>query len=99
MLRGALVFWWARFRGRPKWSEGLRLSARAFLVVFRTDFVTFVWVSEAFEGVLALAGLRPENPKGGVPSAPLRTSLRPDTSNGMQNNLLRSILVPCPCLK
>ena len=68
MLRGALFFWWARFLGRPRWSEGPRLSGRAFLVGFRTDFVTSVWVSDVFSGVLALADLRPagaRKPKGG----------------------------------
>ena len=45
MLRGALFFWWDRFLGRLRWSEGPRLSGRAFLVGFRTDFVTSVLVS------------------------------------------------------
>ena len=48
MLRGALSFWWARFLGRPRWSEGPQLSGRAFLVGFRTDFVISVWASDAF---------------------------------------------------
>ena len=102
MLRGVLTFRGApdAQRGpvflvgpffRPRWSEGLQLPGRAFLVVFRTDFVTFVWVSNAFEGVLTLVGLLPENLKGASLPPPLRTSPRPDTS-GMQNNLLRSIL-------
>ena len=56
--QGSCFFWWARFLGTPRWSEGPRLSGRAFLVGFRTDFVTSVWVSDAFAGVFAL-GLRP----------------------------------------
>ena len=78
MLRGALFFWWARFLGRTKWSEGPRLSGRAFLVGFRTDFVTSVWVSVAFAGVLALAGIRPagaREPQG----APLPPCVGPCT--------------------
>ena len=39
--------------------EGPRLSGRAFLVGFRTDFVTCVGFGCGFAGVLALAGLRP----------------------------------------
>ena len=73
MLRGALFFWWARFLGRPRWSEGPQLSGVAFWVGFRTDFVTSMWVSDAFAGVLNPAGLRPagaRKPQGG-PSAPL----------------------------
>ena len=40
---------------------------------FRTDFVTSVWVSDAFTRVLALAGLRPAGARklqGGAPFAP-----------------------------
>ena len=79
MLRGALFFCWARFLGRPRWSEGPRLSGRAFLVGFRTDFVTSVWVSDAFAGVLAPAGLRPAEARkhqGGAPPPP-PTCVRP----------------------
>ena len=77
MLRGALFFWWVRFLSRPRWSEGPRLSGRAFLVGFRTDFVTSVWVSDVFAGVLAIACLRPAGARKpqGAPSAPLRTSM------------------------
>ena len=84
MLRGALFVWWARFLGRPRWSEGLRLSGRAFLVSFRTDSVTSVWVSDAFAGVLAPAGLRPagaRKPQGG-PSTPLAYVPDPDSQLG-----------------
>ena len=62
----------AHFPGRHRWSEGPRPPGCAFLMGFCTYFVTSVWVSNAFAGVLALAGLRgrafgpqgPENPKG-----------------------------------
>ena len=40
------------FLGRPRWSEVPLLSGRAFLMGFRTDFVTSVWVSDAFAGFL-----------------------------------------------
>ena len=73
--RGHVFFWWARFLGRPRWSEGPRLFGRGFLVGFRADFVTSVCVSDAFAGVLGFGPQGPENPKGGAPSAPLRTSL------------------------
>ena len=84
MLRGALFFWWARFLGRPRWSEGPRLSERAFLVGFCTDFMTSVWVSGAFAGVLALAGLRPSGarkPQGRLscPLAYVPETARPST--------------------
>ena len=76
MLRGVLFFWWSRFLSRPRWLEGPRLSGRASLVGFRTDFVTAVWVSDAFAGILALAGRQvPENPKGLPFRPPLRTFL------------------------
>ena len=71
MLRGALFFWWVRFLGRPRWSEGPRLSGRDFLVGFRTDFVTSVWFSGAFAGVFALAGLRPAGARKFQEVAPL----------------------------
>ena len=74
MLRGVLFFLVGPFLGRPRWSEGPRLSGCAFLIGFRTDFVTSVWVSDAFARVLALAGLRPRRgPKTprGRPFGPL----------------------------
>ena len=78
IFRGPLIFspplfffWRARFLGRPSWSGGPRrprLSGRAFLVAFRTTFLTSVWVSDTFAEVLA------ENPRGALPPR-LRTSL------------------------
>ena len=70
MLRGAMFFLVGLF---SRWSKGPRLSGRAFLVGFRTDSVTSVWVSDAFAGVLALAALRPagvRKPQWGAPLPP-----------------------------
>ena len=74
------VFWWTLFLSRPKWSEGPRLSGRAFLVGSRTYFVTSVWVLDTFAGVLAPPAFGPqgpENPKAAPLPPPPPSCVRP----------------------
>ena len=64
-----LLFWWARFLGRPRWSEGPRLSERVFFGGFphrfRDFFVGFGCRRRSF-------GPGTENPKGALlPPLPL----------------------------
>ena len=67
MLRGALFFLWALFLGRPRWSEGPRLSGCAFLVGFRRfrDFcVGFGSLRRNFGPRGPSARRGPKNPRG-----------------------------------
>ena len=54
----------------PDGQTGLT-ALTCFFIGFRADFVTSVRVSVASAGVLAPAGLGPENPKGAHPLHPL----------------------------
>ena len=68
------------------------------MVGFRTDFVTYVWITDAFAGVLALAGLRPagaRKPQGGAQGRGTTLKLGGgQTSPGVQCNSYPKLKLP-----
>ena len=65
------------FQVDPDGQRALDCPHVLFSWVFRTDFVTSVWVSDAFAGILALAGTREPQESAGVSSAPPPPRVRP----------------------